>query len=133
MKTRQINQYLWDTELISDKMIFLSGPRQVGKTTYSKEILKKKLQGNYYNWDSPSVRKQYLEDAFFFLKGLKAGKKSLIIFDEIHKRNKWKDVLKGIYDSIEKNHRILVTGSARLELFRKSGDSLVGNAAQART
>jgi predicted AAA+ superfamily ATPase len=123
---RQIDAYLWDEELIARKMVFLSGPRQVGKTTYAQRLLASR-QGAYYNWDNPSVRRRYREDPLFFLGEISGPRESLIVFDEIHKRPKWKDILKGLYDSIDHDAvRLLVTGSARLEWFRRSGDSLVG-------
>lgn len=121
---RQLNSYVFDPELTSGKMIFISGPRQIGKTTFAKNILESR-QGAYFNWDNPAVRKEYYENPFFFLKKLKQGS-GLVVFDEIHKRAGWKDILKGCFDSTDKSIEYLVTGSARLETFRKSGDSLIG-------
>ncbi|MEK7474632.1 MAG: ATP-binding protein [Candidatus Coatesbacteria bacterium] len=123
---RQIDEYLWDEEIIGRKMVFLSGPRQVGKTTYARGLLARGRKGGYFSWDNPLVRRAYAADPFFFLKDRGSAPDYLAIFDEIHKRHRWKDILKGIYDSIDPSSRILVTGSARLEWFRKSGDSLVG-------
>jgi hypothetical protein len=123
---RQIDQYLWDKELIGSKMVFLAGPRQIGKTTYARSLLSGPEKGAYFNWDNPEVRREFAKDTFFFLQRYKGGKSYLVVFDEIHKRFRWKDILKGIYDSVDRSVRIFVTGSARLELFRKSGDSLVG-------
>lgn len=125
LKSRQIDQYLFEKEIIGNKMIFLSGPRQIGKTTYARGLLSSRYSGIYCNWDSPTIRKKHHNDPFFFLKKYISGS-YLVIFDEIHKRTKWKDILKGLYDSLDPLVRILVTGSARLEWFRKSGDSLVG-------
>ena len=122
---RQIDQYLWDPELSARKMVFLSGPRQAGKTTYAKTLLSKR-PGVYLNWDNPAVRRAYTADPFFFLADRPGDADFLAVFDEVHKRPRWKDILKGIYDSVEPSVRILVTGSARLEWFRRSGDSLVG-------
>ncbi len=122
---RSISGYLFDPELGEGKMLFVSGPRQVGKTTMVKTFLNGSQNGVYCNWDNPSIRRAYAEDPFFFLKERKGGS-FLAVFDEIHKRHKWKDILKGVYDSVDKEVRIIVTGSARLEWFRKSGDSLVG-------
>ncbi|MBN1410910.1 MAG: ATP-binding protein [Spirochaetales bacterium] len=121
---RQIDQYIWSEELSGNKMIFLSGPRQIGKTYYAKEVLKKN-PGGYYNWDNPDIRSQYIKNALFFLNDKKTSD-FLVVMDEIHKRKKWKDILKGLYDTVEPACRFLITGSARLNLFRKSGDSLVG-------
>lgn len=124
---RQLSSYIFDPELSSDKMVFVSGPRQVGKTTYAKQLLgthDEKL--TYYNWDNPLVRKNYRNDPFFFLDPAAKSNSNIVVFDEIHKRKEWKNILKGLYDTVEKDIRFLVTGSARLDMFRKSGDSLVG-------
>ena len=126
LQSRQIEQYLWDEEVTANKMIFLSGPRQIGKTTYVKSLLTPDNAGVYLNWDNPAVRRKYAQDPFFFMEGKKDSPSFLLVLDEIHKRPKWKDILKGIYDTVDSSCKIIVTGSARLELFRKSGDSLVG-------
>ncbi len=110
-------------------MIFLAGPRQVGKTYLAKAWLKtKKCDKLYYNWDDVQTRKKYLSDSRFFESETRTLgiKDPWIVFDEIHKRNKWRDILKGTYDVFADEFRFLITGSARLDLFRKSGDSLVG-------
>lgn len=98
------------------KMVFVSGPRQVGKTTLAKRIIKTQL--SYLNWDIPEHRKKIL------LRQLPTTK--FLCFDEIHKYKDWRDYLKGIYDQFHTRYNILVTGSARLDLFRKRGDSLQG-------
>ena len=102
-------------------MLFVSGPRQVGKTTLVTSTICTKKEA-YFNWDSRRVRLNYQKDPDF----ISSVKSKWICFDEIHKRPKWKDILKGIYDDHKKRFKFVVTGSARLETFRKSGDSLVG-------
>ncbi|MBD3420741.1 MAG: AAA family ATPase [Chitinivibrionales bacterium] len=124
MRNRQLDAYIWDKDLIADKMIFLSGPRQIGKTTWAKAQLNPDTYSNYYNWDNPVTRKLYRENPLFLLTNASPGE--ITVFDEIHKRTNWKDILKGIYDSIDPAIRLIITGSARLEWFRKSGDSLIG-------
>ena len=126
LRDRQIDQYLWDEEIIARKMVFLSGPRQVGKTTYARGLIGDRFSGSYHNWDHPAVRRSYMADPFFFLPSLPTTKPALVIFDEIHKRPQWKNILKGMFDTTDPAIRFLITGSARLEWFRKSGDSLVG-------
>lgn len=118
-----IDFYAFDDEWSSDRMIFISGPRQVGKTTYAKNKIKQ-LGGGYFNWDEKEIRLQYEKESSFFVKSTKLN--SLVVFDEIHKRRKWKDILKGIYDTHKQNYKFLITGSAKLDTFRRSGDSLVG-------
>jgi len=125
LPARSLSGYLFDPELGDGKMLFVSGPRQVGKTTLVKRLLTGARHGAYFSWDNPAIRRAYAADPLFFLKGRKGGP-FLAAFDEIHKRHKWKDILKGLYDSVDREVRIIVTGSARLEWFRKSGDSLVG-------
>ncbi len=102
-------------------MLLLSGPRQVGKTTLVTSMICPKKEA-YFNWDDRKVRRLYQKDSDFFA----SADSEWICFDEIHKRPQWKDILKGIYDVHKDRFRFVVTGSARLETFRKSGDSLVG-------
>ena len=101
-------------------MVFVSGPRQVGKTNLAKAILKAHAgPGVYLNYDIPSDRKVILQETW-------DKDVSLLCLDEIHKNKKWKNLLKGIYDEYSDRQSILVTGSAKLDLFRKSGDALTG-------
>ncbi len=97
-------------------MTWLAGPRQVGKTWIAQTT-----KGAYYNWDTKEVLKAYLQNPYFF-----RTENNLVIFDEIHKRRDWKKLLKGYYDSPSRNENFIVTGSGRLNLFRKGGDSLQG-------
>jgi len=99
------------------KMVFLGGPRQVGKTTLAQGLLKN--SGAYFNYDSPHDRKKILNHEF-------NPSSKLLVFDEVHKNRQWRNVLKGIYDTLKEQHRFLITGSARLDHFRKGGDSLMG-------
>lgn len=102
-------------------MLLLSGPRQVGKTTLVLSTLCTDKTG-YFNWDNPQVRRTYQKDPQF----ISDLQSEWICFDEIHKRPRWKDILKGMYDTFQDRYRFIITGSARLETFRRSGDSLVG-------
>jgi hypothetical protein len=104
---------------LKKKMVFISGPRQVGKTTFSKLLFNHFSYPLYLNYDA-------LEDRSVLDKRKWRNTTDLIILDEIHKKKGWKNYLKGIYDTKPKHLSILVTGSARLETFRKSGDSLTG-------
>lgn len=98
-------------------MVFLAGPRQVGKTTAAKMLLKTR-KGIYLNWDSDIDRTKILDHDFKLAQ--------LIVFDEIHKYARWRNWLKGLYDTKPPSSQILVTGSARLDLYRRGGDSLQG-------
>ena len=108
------------------KMVFLSGPRQVGKTTLARELLRRHGSGLYFNWDLITDRKRLARDPYFFEKEPRGRKQLLLIFDEIHKYARWKSYLKGVYDGFHEQYRILVTGSGRLDLYRKGGESLLG-------
>jgi predicted AAA+ superfamily ATPase len=126
---RSIENYAFDEGLTGRHMVFLAGPRQVGKTLLAKKWLKKKeCSPLYYNWDDVSTRRAYLGNSRFFESPARALaiRDPWIVFDEIHKRNRWRDILKGVFDLFEDEFRFLITGSARLDLFRHSGDSLVG-------
>jgi len=116
---------------IGRQMRFITGPRQSGKTTLARHFLSlNDSQDLYYNWDLREVRDTYKSDYSFFESPMRAiqshGLLPWICFDEIHKMPKWKNILKGYYDKYENDCRFIVTGSARLDWFRRSGDSLAG-------
>jgi uncharacterized protein len=111
------------------QMAFVCGPRQVGKTTLAQALQKKTEQSVYRSWDSPNDRPRMVASSFEpILEGLTISPAThpLCILDEIHKHPNWKDYLKGLYDHYQGQMDILVTGSARLNVYRKGGDSLMG-------
>ena len=118
-----IKEHLHDYQ----EMVFLSGPRQVGKTTVAKVF---SPGVTYLNWDNEDHRRCILDGprAVFDYVGLAeaATHKKTITFDEIHKHPDWKNFLKGFYDQYSVDANILVTGSARLDVYKKGGDSLMG-------
>ncbi len=101
---------------LARKMVFMAGPRQVGKTTLARGLLRGRP--GYLNWHVAADRERIL------LRELPAA--PLWVFDEIHKYRSWRGLLKGLYDDRRAGQRILVTGSARLDLYRHGGDSLQG-------
>lgn len=101
---------------LPDKMVIIMGPRQCGKTTLAKSLTD---DYDYYNFDALRDREMLMEQSW-------DRDKSLIIFDELHKMPEWKRWLKGIYDTQGIPPQIVVTGSAKLDTFRKVGDSLAG-------
>ncbi|MCX8111377.1 MAG: AAA family ATPase [Syntrophorhabdaceae bacterium] len=130
MITRIARDYIFDPEINTDKMIFLTGPRQIGKTTFALEWLKEmKMEDMYFNWDNPSTIIQYKRNPLIFKNLIDERYNDYpvpLVFDEIHKQKNWRDILKGIYDISKEKMMLLVTGSARLGYFRKTGDSLIG-------
>jgi len=111
-----------DSRIISDlskKMVLLAGPRQVGKTFVAKLIAEEYKNALYLNFDNLDDRKiiqslSWLDDV------------DLLVLDELHKMPEWKNYLKGFYDTKPEHVSILVTGSARLDIFNNVGDSLAG-------
>ncbi len=105
---------------LRSKMVFIAGARQVGKTSLSKYIAEGFFKGHeYLNWDFSEDRVKMLNIRF-------KGDAELIIFDEIHKYKNWKNYLKGLYDKEGDKYRLLITGSARLDVYRRGGDSMMG-------
>ncbi len=100
-----------------EKMILLSGPRQVGKTTLAKKIIAKH-KGRYLLYDDIDDRRKILNREFVT--------EPFVCLDELHKYARWKNLLKGVYDKHKASLHLLVTGSARLDIYQKAGDSLFG-------
>ena len=106
--------------LSTGKMAFIGGPRQVGKTTLALALLgptATERHPAYFNWDDPrsAARLRRVE---------LPAHEPLLVCDEVHKYARWRNLLKGIYDTEKSFRRIVVTGSARLDYYRKGGDSL---------
>lgn len=100
-------------------MAFIAGPRQVGKTTVARALLRS--PAGYFNWDAESQRRAILRapDAFW-------GDARRIVLDEIHKYPRWKRFVKGLWDLHRERLEVIVTGSGRLDVYQKGGDSLLG-------
>lgn len=108
--------------VLARKLVFLGGPRQVGKTTLALALLGKAADEThpaYLSWDDP-------RDAARLRRMELPPDEPLLVLDEIHKYARWRNLVKGIYDKEKSRRRILVTGSARLDYYRKGGDSLAG-------
>lgn len=119
--SRYLYPFILNDALSAHKMAFLSGPRQVGKTHLAKCCLKN--SSNYFNWDDVDFKKSWVKSPSATLENMAAGP---VVFDEIHKYKKWKTTLKGLYDRIGKEVPMIVTGSAKLDLYKRGGDSLLG-------
>lgn len=118
---KELRRYL-EAQVRADldrKMVFVGGPWQVGKTTMARRILGRETRG-YLNWDVAEHRQKILQGELPPTK--------LVVFDEIHKYRPWRNYLKGIYDEAPSARHVLVTGSARQDLYRRGADSLVCHA-----
>jgi predicted AAA+ superfamily ATPase len=113
--------FLFIKKDLSSKMVFLGGPRQVGKTTFAKMLATEVASHTsaYFNWDIREDRKKIQN-------GILPADKDFLIFDEIHKMSKWKNWIKGLFDGHKDEYKILVTGSACLDTYKRGGDSLLG-------
>jgi hypothetical protein len=106
-------------EDLETKMVLLAGPRQVGKSTLARRVLRETESGVYLSWDSRADRREIRAARW-------PGGRALVVLDELHKWRGWKGWLKGEFDKHRDHLRFLVTGSARLDVYRRGGDSLQG-------
>lgn len=127
MKRRTPYIKIWQDLAIDKSMIFLVGPRQAGKTTLAQIISGSFTNNLYFNWDIAEHRANFIQNPVFF-EALERHDSStpLVVLDEIHKYRDWKNYLKGVYDQFHDKYRFLVSGSGRLDLYQKGGDSLAG-------
>jgi len=104
------------------KMVFVGGPRQSGKTTMARHLCQEAgcdLSTRYLSWDFAEDRENIMRERF-------PADPGLLILDEIHKYSRWRQVVKGLFDKRGNEVQIVVTGSARLDYYRRGGDSLQG-------
>jgi len=104
---------------LTSKMVVLTGPRQVGKTTLAQQLMADFESSQYLNWD-------VLQDRAILQRQSWSPRTKLLVMDEIHKMRDWKGWLKGVVDGCPSGQSLLVTGSARMETFRQGGESLAG-------
>jgi predicted AAA+ superfamily ATPase len=116
---RYINDSVDDD--LKTKMVFVGGPRQVGKTTFALTFLSKPSEKHpaYLNWDNVLIRSS-------LLRGELPPNEDMIVLDEIHKYARWRNLVKGFYDTRKSDVSFIITGSARLDYYSKGGDSLQG-------
>jgi predicted AAA+ superfamily ATPase len=119
IKRRAETQILQD---LREKMVLVGGPRRCGKTTLARRMCRARHKTDderYFNWDIARHREKIIAEQFAPLSGM-------IVLDEIHKYTRWRQVLKGLYDLHGNRLAVLVTGSGRLDQYRRGGDSLQG-------
>ena len=116
-----MNRYLDELVLtdLATKVVVLTGPRQVGKTTLSRQLMQSFSSSQYLNWDVLADRAVMQRQSW----NPRAG---LLVMDEIHKMPNWKAWLKGVADGRAPGQTLMVTGSARMDTFRRAGESLAG-------
>lgn len=127
MKPRPKYISTWNDLAVEKAMVFIPGPSQVGKTTLARRIAEDFTNHIYFNWDISSDRIQLIENPAFFEEIERQDSSApLVVLDEIHKYRDWKNYLKGTYDRFHETFQFLVTGSGRLDMYQKGGDSLAG-------
>ena len=108
-------------------MVFIAGPRQAGKTTLTQILAEDFTNSLYFNWDILEEKRKLIENPSFYEEvNRKDNSVPLIIFDELHKYSNWKNYLKSVYDRDKDNYKFIVSGSGRLDMYQKGGDSLAG-------
>lgn len=120
-KHRYLKESISNDALSKGKMAFITGPRQVGKSTVAKMLIHQ--PENYFVYDDESFRKAWTKSPE---KSLELRGEGPVVLDEIHKDRRWKTRVKGLYDKSNTELPIVVTGSARLDFFRRGADSLLG-------
>jgi predicted AAA+ superfamily ATPase len=111
--------------LAERKMGFISGPRQVGKTTLARSLVHEPKE-SYFTWDLERDRRRILRSDGAFWTAPDGAAPARIVLDEIHKYPRWKRLLKGLFDTYRGEIELIVTGSGRLDVYQKGGDSLLG-------
>jgi len=126
MRRRYLSPAVTNLAFAGKKMAFVSGPRQCGKTTLAKMLLKHREAGAYHNWDDVAFRRLWAKQPSAAVPKPEGKTRPLLILDELHKHRRWKRSLKGVFDTLTAPCDILVTGSARLGIYMRGSDSLLG-------
>jgi predicted AAA+ superfamily ATPase len=126
-KKRVLYDNIWEMLSLHKQMVFIAGPRQAGKTTFTQILAEDFSNSLYFNWDILDEKRKLIENPFFYEEVHRKDKSiPLIIFDELHKYSSWKNYLKSVYDRDKGKYKFVVSGSGRLDMYQKGGDSLAG-------
>ncbi|RZB35195.1 MAG: uncharacterized protein SRB1_00963 [Desulfobacteraceae bacterium Eth-SRB1] len=126
-KKRIFYENIWEMLSAHKQMVFIAGPRQAGKTTFTQILAEDFNNSLYFNWDILDEKRKLIENPSFYEEVYrKDNSLPLIIFDELHKHSNWKNYLKSVYDRDKGNYKFIVSGSGRLDMYQKGGDSLAG-------
>lgn len=108
------------SEDLTQKVVLIGGPRQVGKTTLALSYLSpaKKTNENYLSWDAIGDRDK--------IRLFQFSPEKIVVFDEIHKFKNWRNLVKSFYDKLYPEKHLIVTGSAKLDFYKRGGDSMLG-------
>ena len=124
---RILYENIWGRLSSHKQMVFIAGPRQAGKTTFTQILAKDYNNSLYFNWDILEEKRKLIENPSFYEEvHRKDNSLPLIVFDELHKYSNWKNYLKSVYDRDKGNYKFVVSGSGRLDMYQKGGDSLAG-------
>ena len=124
---RTFYENIWQRLSTHKQMVFVAGPRQAGKTTFTQILAEDFNNSLYFNWDILDEKRKLIENPTFYEEvHRKDNSLPLIIFDELHKYSNWKNYLKSVYDRDKGNYKFVVSGSGRLDMYQKGGDSLAG-------
>ncbi|MBI4563327.1 MAG: ATP-binding protein [Planctomycetes bacterium] len=126
MRHRHLKNAIEEFCFADHKIAMVSGPRQCGKTTFAKMLLGERSEGRYFNWDDAEFRRLWVRTPSALIPPQQGKIVPLLVLDEIHKERFWKRNLKGLYDTLQRPCDILVTGSARLDIYRRGSDSMMG-------
>ncbi|PXF59400.1 MAG: hypothetical protein C4B58_03555 [Deltaproteobacteria bacterium] len=124
---RKLYENIWKRLCSYKQMVFIAGPRQAGKTTFTQILAEDFNNSLYFNWDIIDEKRKLVENPSFYEEVQRKNNSiPLIIFDELHKYSNWKNYLKSVYDRDSANYKFVVCGSGRLDMYQKGGDSLAG-------
>lgn len=126
MRNRTLAPAIEEFAFSDHKIALVSGPRQCGKTTLAKMLLARRKVGTYRNWDELEFRRAWAQSPSSVIPRDPGTGTPLVVLDEIHKDRLWKRNLKGLFDTLTAPCDFLVTGSARLNVYMRGSDSLLG-------